>query len=111
MREGSHDATTRSTRSSSASSSTRTHSSERAACSTSSAAAGLYDGIAKRAQEVTVEVSDHLPLWIETNTGDDRHQLEQIVTRSPRSELGRRDVRGVPAHFLTLGVTVSLRHP
>jgi endonuclease/exonuclease/phosphatase family metal-dependent hydrolase len=40
----------------------------------------LYKGIStKTEEELTFQMSDHLPLWIEINTDDDAFRLEQIV--------------------------------
>ena len=40
----------------------------------------LYEGIATKTDaQLTFEVSDHLPLWMEMNTDDDGYRLEQIL--------------------------------
>lgn len=40
----------------------------------------LYAGISTKTEdELTFQMSDHLPLWIEINTDDDAFKLEQIV--------------------------------
>jgi endonuclease/exonuclease/phosphatase family metal-dependent hydrolase len=39
----------------------------------------LYEGLSrKNNQQLTWEMSDHLPLWIELNTDDDAYQLDQL---------------------------------
>ncbi len=44
----------------------------------------LYEGIAKKTdKDLTFEMSDHLPLWIEINTDDDSFKLDQIL--NPKS--------------------------
>jgi hypothetical protein len=38
-----------------------------------------YEGLSrKNNQQLTWEMSDHLPLWIELNTDDDGYKLDQL---------------------------------
>lgn len=40
----------------------------------------LYEGITERTDdELTFQMSDHLPLWMEINTDDDAFDLRQVV--------------------------------